>query len=160
MKDQDPREFDKSPDEIVDHYLRSLSDRNAPSSLMPRVQKALAARAFRPWWQRSFDSWNRQTQVLFLSLACFFLVMFGWAASVSSAGIGVGWETVVPAQLISLGEPLWVLISALVSVVQSITRQIPVQIYYVLGGLIWLGYLFTVGTGALLCRLVQLQNTR
>ena len=149
MKNRDPREAEKSTDEIVDHYLRSLSDQKAPNSLILRVQKALAARAMRPWWQRSFDSWNRQTQV-----------MFGWAASVSSPGIGVGWETVVPAQLVSLGEPLWVLVSVLMSVVQSITRQIPVQIYYVLGGLIWLGYLLTVGTGALLCRLVQLQNTR
>ena len=160
MKDQDPREIEKSPDEIVDQYLRSLSDQNAPCSLIPRVQKALAARAMRPWWQRSFDSWNRQTQVIFLSLACFFLVMFGWAASASSSGIGLGWETVVPTQLISFGEPLWVSISVLVSVLQSIARQIPVQIYYILGGLIWLGYLLTVGTGALLCRLVQLQNTR
>jgi hypothetical protein len=160
MKDQDPREIEKSPDEIVDYYLRSLSDQNAPSSLIPRVQRALAVRAMRPWWQRSFDSWNRQAQVLFLSLACLFLLIFGWAASAGSPGIGMGWETVVPAQLIALGEPLWVLISALGSVVQSIIGQVPVQIYYLLGGLIWVGYLLTVGTGALLCRLVQLQNTR
>ena len=160
MNDQNPREFEESPEEMVDRYFRSLSDQKAPSSLILRVQKTLAARAARPWWQRSFDSWNRRTQGIFLSLAGVFLLVLGWAVSSDLSGLRVIFENVGSAHLVSVGEPLWVLISALGSVVQSIFRQIPVQVYYVLGGLIWLGYLFTVGTGALLIRLVQLQNTR
>ena len=102
MKNRDPREAEKSTDEIVDHYLRSLSDQKAPNSLILRVQKALAARAMRPWWQRSFDSWNRQTQVLFLSLACFFLVMFGWAAGAGLAVFGAFFATSVHYWLVRL----------------------------------------------------------
>ena len=160
MKGEESQEPREGADEIVDRYLNAMTDQSAPASLIPRVQSILAARAARPWWQQSYDRWNRSAQGLFVVSAFFCLALLTWAVSVYSPAALGAWEGGVVSRLISIGAPLWLAGIALYSVLQMMVNQVPIQVYYLVGALIWLGYLFAVGTGAFLCRLVQLQNVR
>lgn len=49
--------------------LRALPDRAAPSTLEARVMAALAERAARPWWRRSYAGWPMSVRIGFFLLA-------------------------------------------------------------------------------------------
>ncbi len=147
-------------DKVLDQYFRALSDTEAPASLIPRVQAAIAARALRPWWQQSYQSWNHKTRTLVLSVAGGMLLLLSWLLPIYlpaiSGGGGFGLMTPYSSSL----EPLWAVAMLLVGSLQAFLSQVPATVYYLVAAIIWVGYLLAVGTGVFLCRLVQLQKAR
>ena len=143
-------------DKVLDQYFRSLSEQEAPASLLPRVQAAIAARALRPWWQQSYQNWNHRTRILVLSIASGVVLLLSWLLPVYFPMI----EGNGALPFASTIEPAWAIGSLLLESMQKLINQVPATVYYLVGSFVWVGYLLTVGAGAFLCRLVQLQNAR
>jgi hypothetical protein len=66
---RDPLETDQELERLLHGTLRDLPPRSAPHTLESRVFDAIARRAVRPWWQRSFAGWPRLARGLFVMLA-------------------------------------------------------------------------------------------
>ncbi|MBL9135529.1 MAG: hypothetical protein JNK85_06655 [Verrucomicrobiales bacterium] len=71
-------------EQALDRELRQLPGPKAPSTLMPRVLRAIEARERMPWWQKSYASWPWAARLAFLvisgSLAALVLY-FTWGLS-------------------------------------------------------------------------------
>ena len=164
MKDREGMKKEKSnerrpeSDEIVDRYLRALSELEAPGSLIPRVQAVIEARAKRPWWQQSYQEWELPTRRRVLSVACFSMFILGWL--VTAIVPELGRETFGNLPLLKAMDPIWQLANMTANVVRGYLAQLSPLVLYGLGALGCFGYLLTVGAASFLCRLVQLQNAR
>ncbi len=145
-------------EEMVDRYLRSLSDLKAPESLIPRVRTVIEARAKRPWWQQSYQGWDSNTRRWVLFVVCCMMSALGWFAT--SLVPELWRDTWVNLPLVSALEPLLQVGAILVGMIQNYLGQVSAIVYYVVGALLWSGYLLTVGAASFLCRLVQLQNAK
>ncbi len=60
-----PDHREKLLETFIDRELKQLTELTAPETLIPRVWAALRAKA-KPWWQRSWASWPRWGQGVFL----------------------------------------------------------------------------------------------
>ncbi len=158
MKENKSNESRAGAEEMVDRYLRSLSDLEAPESLILRVQSVIETRAKRPWWQQSYQDWDSLTRRWVLLVVCCLVAGLAWFGNVLIPELGR--DTLANLPLVGTLEPLWQVATILLGMVQDYLGQVSAVIYYGLGGLLWLGYLLTVATASFLCRLVQLQSTR
>ncbi len=159
-RDLDAHHSEAGGDEIVDRYLADLEEVRAPATLIPRVQAALAARAQRPWWRRSYRTWNRSQQggTVLLALAC----LYGL-----SLLVGYSQPVVEQTELPALLQPVWAFVGALtilwetiVSLVSPVFRSVPVSLYYALVVSATLTYFLTVGAGAALVQLLRTHRIR
>lgn len=57
-----PEDLEKS----INRLLRDLPERQAPRNLEMRVMAAIAKKAARPWWQRSFTEWPAGLRLAFV----------------------------------------------------------------------------------------------
>ena len=51
-----PNDKHERLEKYIDSVLRAQPDKRAPASLESNVLAAIAQRAARPWWQRSFNA--------------------------------------------------------------------------------------------------------
>jgi hypothetical protein len=81
--------MEKNPQEsleaLIQRELSKLPQRDAPSTLIPRVLDRIHARTRRHWWQCSWSYWPRQFKLLSLPL------LFGSVAG-STLGIYLLWN--------------------------------------------------------------------
>lgn len=147
-------------EDVVDRYLRSLSDEPAPASLLPRVRAAIAERAFRPWWQRPYTTWTTRLQGLVLLAAASCLIGMSWLLPQMMLIMEQSWTLAWSGALGGFVEPLWTLGTGLALIIQRLLAQVPMPLFYLFGGMMCIGYLILVGTASMACRLVQLQNVR
>ena len=147
-------------EDVVDRYLRSLVDEPAPVTLLPRVQAAIAERVSRPWWLRPYTTWTTGTQGMVILAAMTCLMGMSWMIPQAMVLLDQSWTLAWSGALGGFVEPLWAVGSGLALVVQRLVGQVPVPLFYLLGGMMCIGYLILVGTASLACRLVQLQNVR
>jgi len=103
-------------EQVIDRELRALTPPRAPSTLMPRVLKAIAERERLPWWRKSFAHWPwsaRLTFIVFTTAAASLLLYFtsGLFAGVSLGGLSEE-VTVLAGRLQGLREFAGVLGSA------------------------------------------------
>ncbi len=61
-------QHDQQLEAFVRNQLRALPSCKAPATLAPRVMAAIKARAFLPWYKRSFWAWPAGAQAGFLAL--------------------------------------------------------------------------------------------
>ncbi len=140
----------------LDRRLRALPDRPAPASLAPRVLAAVAVRAQRPWYRRSWLEWPRPVQAGSLLAVSFALgaLTFAW--------LHLGELAVtesLQAQLRVWWAPVEALAAALGSVFEAVgvlARQLPPLVWWGLGGLAALMYGTCLGVGTVLYRLAAL----
>ena len=86
-----------------------------------------------------------------------------WGLSWGLANLSVLWEGIqgeTQIVLMALAKPLSELGSFAISTALSLIQNSPMIVWYGVGTMAAIGYLMTVGTGAFLCRIVQLQNAR
>ncbi len=74
------RHTDNQWEEVLDRELKTLPDRQAPSTLLPRVMAAVQAKARLPWWRRAWRTWPPAAQILSLLLFSGLLGLVTWVA--------------------------------------------------------------------------------
>lgn len=113
---------------LLDRKLRSLPDRRAPATLVPRVMAAVRARAERRWYRRAWRDWPPICQVLSLLAFSGVLGLATWAGLHGGGGewvaglrgeVEVWRETVAPFEALVSG-----LASAAASVLGSVHRGV------------------------------------
>jgi hypothetical protein len=67
MRNPPPADWEEW-ERLLDEELRQLPERPAPDSLIPRVMKAVEAKAAKPWWQKAWWLWPPRVQVLSILL--------------------------------------------------------------------------------------------
>lgn len=77
----DPRR-EKQLEELFQRQFAKLPDRQAPSTLMPRVLAAIKMRA-RHWWQRPWLNWPSHWQVLSLALSVSAIILAVYGSTVA-----------------------------------------------------------------------------
>ena len=122
MKDRmNPDELEK----FIHRTLRSLPDRQAPSTLEARVRAALEARAAIPWWHKSWSYWPQWVRAAFVLFcgALAGLLIYGGVALQTNVGALQLNTTFAP--LFSLVHSLIGLGRGLADCVALIGRNIP-----------------------------------
>ena len=164
MEDENMKHGDENEDSrlesVMDRFFSELPQREAPVSLIPRVQAVLAARARRPWWRSSYQDWETGTQIgVLLGSSISFLILWWGLAELVPVLETMAWNA-WGGPLKGAIEPLLTLGTALGAFFQRLAGRVPLTFLYGAGVMVMLGYFFLVSTGALLCRIVQLQRTR
>lgn len=78
-------------EQAVDRALRALPERPAPSTLIPRVRQAIAARQRLPWWRKSFAHWPWPARWMFIGLTTALAALVLSAGWGGSDGAGYRW---------------------------------------------------------------------
>ncbi len=141
---------------LIRKKLDTLTERQAPASLAPRVLAAIRTRIQAPWWQRSWLTWPRSLRLALMP------VLAGYAGFLIHLG-GLLWqkidfaawgsrvaEAVLP--ITGTGDTLAALANAVLAMAAALLRQ-PA---FVAGlGLCLVMYFACIGFGTLCYRLVS-----
>ena len=151
----DPSDRDARLERFVRQAVRDLPARPAPSRLEDRVLAELARRAALPWWRKSFAHWPVAARAVFL-LVCVALAKGILTGSVwVMAGFDAGeWRAAFAAQFAGL-ENAVVILQALASCVDIITRNIPSLWVYGAVACVAAVYATVFGLGAAAYRAIQ-----
>jgi len=137
----------------IDAELKKLPLLDAPSSLLPGVLNALAARQTRAWWTCSWSNWPKTVQLLFIILLSILLGAAVYALSLI-------WKTGLDVNLVlNLFRPAVDLLQTLFSALAVIIRS-PIGIWiWGTAALSFIMYLGCLGSGIACYRcLIQTLN--
>jgi hypothetical protein len=117
-------DYDKQLEKEIDRQLRDLPELTAPTGLIGRVMREIAARAQLPWYRQTWQSWPLALQALSLLL---FLAMFaglsfgGWKLTQTTGATEARmFFNGVISELNSIWSTLSVLLGALVLSVKKL----------------------------------------
>lgn len=136
----------------LDRKLRSLPDRPAPRTLIPRVLTALHAQAVLPWYRRPWWNWPPAAQVLSLLVLSGLLGMATWL--VIHAG-RVDWAAAFmddAKRWLAPLAPVWSLLSALAGAVALVLKGAGGWVPAAGTGLCLVMYLSCIGLGTVFYR--------
>jgi hypothetical protein len=89
LREVDETEMEKNPhqvlEELIQRELAKLPEREAPTTLIPRVLAEIQARARKHWWQRPWTHWPRSLQLVSLP----FMIA---SAGAAVAGVSLTWN--------------------------------------------------------------------
>ncbi|MGA2863153.1 MAG: hypothetical protein ABSF95_01560 [Verrucomicrobiota bacterium] len=141
-------DYEKQLEAEIDAVLKTLPERAAPRTLLPRVMAAIASRAPLPWFRQGWQMWPAGLRVASLAilLALFGgLCLAGWelpkADAYASATREVGrWLSGVGA--------LWNVVNVLSSTMLAVVKQLPTGFIAACLASLALGYALCMGLGA------------
>ncbi len=149
------RHRDSQWEETLDRELKSLPDRQAPSTLLPRVMAAVQAKARLPWWRRAWRTWPPAAQVLSLVL---FSTLLGLVTWVGMHGWSVGAAAETTRVLNDWTAPIsrfWSCLTALVNATALVSRKAGGYTLFAVGILCAAMYLSCGGLGTVCYRVAS-----
>jgi hypothetical protein len=147
-------EPDPKLERLIHRELRSLPDRPAPESLLPRVMAAIRERQSLPWWARPWTSWPRGAQMVSFLLLLGVLGGLGWGWPTAWEAVGPVETVGIPDRLLSPLGTLWQGIVTLGGEAMAYLNAEGRPLLLMIGCVVLALYLFCVGLGTALVRLV------
>lgn len=142
-------------EQVLDRELRQLPGPKAPTTLIPRVLRAIEARERQPWWRKSYASWPWGARLVFLvvsgSLAALFLY-FTWGLS---DGLTLGALSDEVAAVTSRWTTVRSVMAALGGATVAVARSAGTWTLWVAAGVVGACYLTTLTLGTYCYRLVS-----
>jgi hypothetical protein len=110
-------------EKFIHEQLRKLPDRPAPENLAGKVLARIEASRNLPWWKRSFISWPRGAQTVFIITLSSLLGALVYVASIPAEQFSLS-ALVTHAQSLSwIGELFDALLGSVLLIVKSLTWQ-------------------------------------
>ncbi len=136
----------------LDRELKSLPNRRAPATLLPRVLAKIEAQKKLPWYRRTWAQWPRSAQ-LFSGILTF-AVFLAIGAGLNLAWDAFSWKTLVSGATTALG-PIGSCLSSLSSACAVLFRKSN-NLILILTVVLGLGmYLSCIGLGTVVYRVAH-----
>jgi len=145
---------DADLEQLIDRELRSLPERPAPETLMPRVMQAIAAKRALPWWKKSYVYWPVHARVLFLAASTGLMCLAGYGLWGVSLGLDLESLAAEIRPWFAWFIPLRSLVETLASAVVTLVKAAGPWFVWGLAGVGAVSYVTTVGLGTVCWRLV------
>lgn len=140
-------------EQLLDRELKSLPDREAPSTLIPRVMETIKAKEQRPWRQGTWWQWPPAAQILSLVFISALLGLVVWSGlQLSQGDLTAQLGEKLSEWLAPLG-PFRTVLSSLVNAASLVLRQASGLALFVVVALCLTMYLSCVGLGTVFYRL-------
>jgi hypothetical protein len=139
---------------VIDRTLRSLPDRQAPSSLETRVLAEIARREALPWWRCSWNKWPRPAQIVFL-VASAALAAFAVTRGVAFMS---GAEQALAGKVSGVYELLRTAVVACRDAFNTTFGPVPIEWQYAALAVVATGYLALTGLGVAAYRIFNPQR--
>jgi len=141
-------DYEEQLEAEIDALLKTLPERAAPRTLLPRVMAATASRAPLPWFRQAWQMWPAGLRVasLVLLLALFGgLCLAGWELPKAGAYAAATREV---GRWLSGAGAVWNVLDVLWSTMLAMVKQLPTGLIAACLVSLALGYALCMGLGA------------